>query len=236
MGDLSALFPIENWLKSQVHDVELIGPIAKARAEFAGWTEPEVRAAWDQCEAILRAWMKASGHPTPTYQPRHHIVRAPDGTPTLKASPAPPEVDFVKAVKLAIRQKAPPLLKYLRWLDRTRSLANAKLAALVVLHEAAAGQPERAVEASWLHDLVIARLRPLIDDGIGVRDARRAGGRATAQQKTRKVEAAHAAVATAAQAMLQAGYSRRELASTLQDRFPTMSLRTIRRILQHAGL
>ncbi len=56
MGELGVLIPIEAWLSDPVFDPDLKGPAAKARAEFHGYSEDEVREIWMISNMVNSCW------------------------------------------------------------------------------------------------------------------------------------------------------------------------------------
>ena len=64
MGELGVLIPIKAWLSDPVCDPDLKGPVAKARAEWRGYSEDEVREIWKRLDAVLRG-NKPSKHHSP---------------------------------------------------------------------------------------------------------------------------------------------------------------------------
>src|SRR3990172_6827334 len=68
MSDLGQAFPIENWMTDRVVDPELKYFISRARAEFQGASDVEVKTLWQDFEAVLLEWSAQNGLTCPTHR------------------------------------------------------------------------------------------------------------------------------------------------------------------------
>jgi len=233
MSLIGEMIPLENWLSGDVIDAELQGPIIKARAEFAGQSEAHVRALWQRFETITHDWQTSSGQALPTYRSRYRKVRDTlvyDGPGLGDVKP-----DYLATLRQFARQKHPPLTRYLMSLDKHAPVALLKMFALLILREAADGNPHGALEASGDFDKFYARLRPMTDKGFRIHKGRQLAAKKTTAGKAAGIKGRDQEVLTAAKKLLAERYERREIAGILAGKFH-LSSRTIRRILKTAGI
>jgi hypothetical protein len=233
MNFLGEMIPLENWLSGDVIDLELRGPIAKARAEFAGQSEAHVRALWQRLEIIIHEWQTSSGRALPTYRSQFRKV----GDTLVYDGPGRGDVkpDYLAALRQLARQKHPPLTRYLMSLDKQVPVTFLKMFALLILREAGDGNPRGALAASGEFDKVYVRLRAMTDKGLRIHKGRQLGAKKAAAQKAMDKKDRDQEIVTTAKKLLAANHERREIAGILAGKFH-LSSRTIRRILKTAGI
>jgi hypothetical protein len=235
MSEIGKTFPIEHWLAGYVLDPDLQGPIAKARAEFKGHSEEQVQGLWTELESLLRQRLREENILPPTYIPEFEEVYDPNlGEPVVRRGTRP-VIDWL-AVFLhpAQRTKNRRFLKFLKVLHPDLTIALSKLLALLILHEAANRNPAGALKAARMLDKAHVQLRPLLDDAIKVRQARRAGGAARGKLKKEQASTIRNEVVGEASRLLKAGREPHELATLIAPKVER-SAHTVRRILKASG-
>jgi len=234
MGDIGSLAPVEPWLTGAVVDPDLAGPIAKARAEFGGKSEDEVRRAWAELETVFNQWSTDLDQPYPTYATGYR--RRPDGAlHYLGRGQGERKPDFVVLFQRLASGGYRPLLQFIRHMHSNATIALCKVLALLVLREAGDGNPRGALNAAGLFDRLSATLRPFIDHGLQLQQHRRKGGRTTANKKSATAKHRNAQVAQVAEQYRATSlYSRGQIVESLAQRF-NLSPRTVRRILKEAS-
>ena len=232
MSDLGYLAPIENWLSGHVIDPDLQGPIAKARAEFVGRSEQDVIALWGGLESVIDGWRASSGKALPTYRSKYRkeldklVYEGPD-----RGAVKP---DYLKIFQRLAGEKYPPLLLYVKSLDSNTRVGLLKVFAILILREAADGNPDGALKACALYDKLYTPLRPMVDKFLRIQKGRQIGGKKTAQSKKAEVAKDHQKILEEAKQLRDAGESRGEIVNVLAERHG-LHPRSIRRILRDAG-
>src|SRR5208283_2502193 len=190
------IFPIENWLTEPVLDPDLRGPIDRARAEFKGKTDLEVKELWREFQSVLESCFKSTGRVLPTFKvPFSKSDSEPDRWIYGGGKDQETELtDFVKMFQTIIDlwKKTPdpfrPLSKFIFRLNRDADLAFCKTLALLILKESSNHNPQGVLKAAGLLMIFDSHLRPRIDEAAKLRLDRRKGGRKTAAKKQAKAQ------------------------------------------------
>jgi len=229
VGDIGIVFPVDPWLTGYVVDPDLDGAIAKARAEFSGQQEDNVRALWRGLERIFVDWGKASGHTIPMYQSPYR--RGSDGSLSYDPkAPGDKKPDFVALFQKLSREKHHPLVQFIKGLDQNARVALCKALALLILREAGDGNPAGALRASALYDRLAAGLRPFVDDALRVRKGRRLGAKKGGAARSQGVHGRNKRILERASSLRASGRTASQVLEALEADF-SLSRRQLRRVL-----
>ncbi len=144
----------ENWLGVSAPDPDLQRAIKLAQAEFAGSSVFKMAALWKEFEVLLDTW-RAQGK---AYAPVLHPDSRMSGKPGMRGgrSRGDARPDYVETFFQLANQRFMLLPRFIRSLDRNARRGLIKALALLVLREAAAGNPAGALKASVLFNRVLA--------------------------------------------------------------------------------
>jgi hypothetical protein len=146
--------PAENWLGVSAPDPDLQRAIQLAQAEFAGCSVSKMAALWREFEVLLNSW-RAQGK---AYAPVLHSDTRMTGKPGMQGGRRRGDTrpDYVETFFQLANQRFMLLPRFIRSLDRNVRRGLIKALALLVLREAATGNPAGALKASVLFNRVLA--------------------------------------------------------------------------------
>ena len=232
MDHIGHLVPIENWLSGEVVDPDLVGPVAKARAELVAQSEEGVKALWGRLASVIDGWCATSGEALPTYI---WPFRTNEAGELSYVIPGQGDVrpNFLKIIQRLLREKYPPLVNYFTSLDINPRVGMLKMLAVLILREAADRNPPGALDVSNLYDQIYAKLRPFADEGLRVQRGRKKGGKKTARSRKIDVAQRNQKILLAAKRSRAAGEQRGAIVNDLAEQH-SLDPRSIRRILRDA--
>jgi hypothetical protein len=154
MGKPVKVNPAENWLGVSAPDPDLQRAIQLAQAEFAGCSVFKMTALWEEFEVLLNSWRAQGKAYAPVLHPDARVSRKPGMRGGRRRGNARP--DYVETFFQLANQRFMLLPRFIRSLDRNVRRGLVKALALLVLREAAAGNPAGALKASVLFNRVLA--------------------------------------------------------------------------------
>jgi hypothetical protein len=131
-------------------DPDLQRAIQLAQAEFAGYSVSEMAALWEQFELLLNTWRAQGKAFAPVLHPDSRVPGKPAIRGGRRRGHARP--DYVETFVQLANQRFMLLPRFIRSLNRNVRRGLVKALALLVLREAATGNPAGALRASSLFE------------------------------------------------------------------------------------
>lgn len=217
-------------------DPDLDGPLAKAEAEFADYTEEEVSTLLHVLNDLLNLWATENNY---RHASRQTGLTAMTEWLSPGESPHNIPIDTVTLILEHIpKHPTPAFGDFLTQLADDSSQAHLKLFALLIIREYKAGNDDGVKQAAIAHDQSYRDVRPLIDVGLKTKQSRKYGGKQSAKNRNlNHVAPRRQRVKTIALKLLKNGHSKHDLASTIaQHHIDDISTKTIRTDLQAIGI
>ncbi|MEO8004460.1 MAG: hypothetical protein ABI771_06115 [Betaproteobacteria bacterium] len=144
-------------------DPDLQRAVQKARAQFAGRSDAEMAALWAQFEVLLHTWRaQGKGFAPVLHQDSRMRVKLQKHGGRGDARP-----DYVETFVQLANQRFMLLPRFIRSLNRNVRRGLIKALALLVLREAADGNPAGALRASVLLEKEFAEFSIVTEGGFG---------------------------------------------------------------------
>lgn len=191
--------------------------------------------AWRRTKKFLSQYPQLSGKPMPTYRAAFTIE---DGVVTYRYTDDGKVVGDIKPDYLAtltrfMKLDQERLSKFVMTFHRYQGNAHRRVIALILLHEMRDRNPEGALKASSLFDLISADRKNLADFGLMQRVAKRLGGKkGTLNRRAAKSDRERKALEIAAR-MRESGTPEHDLAGKIA-KVLRVDPRTARRYLYTA--
>ena len=226
----------ENGLREKRYELDLDGPIEKAKAELADYSDHQIRDLLKQLDKILDQWANEYGY---------HRADRRVGT-TVKTEWLPPDdsspLDLpTSSVAVVLQHLIPEKYSPLQQLVERLSpddleLGLAKVLALLILREAVSGDAESVIEAVEAYDGRYAYIRRLADIGFKTERGWKRGGQKGAAARADQVRSRNERIVSLAKQLLDAGHKRRGLAGVIAERMGDVSEKIANRVLRKAGI
>lgn len=223
MSDLGKVRPIENWLNVSALDSDLQQAIEKARVEFAGRSETQITALWREFETMLNTWRAQGEGYAPVLRsnyriPGRHRIRVGRGRGDARP-------DYVATFIQLANQRYVLLPRFIRSLHRNVRFGLVKALALLILREAADGNPEGALRASILFNKASVELRIVMEEGLRVRSSKPAALKPSMKGKKILVEKRDAKMPGQSRARRETGEQPGSVKSGLVSEAPSTARR-----------
>lgn len=250
--------PIRDWLTDDIPDRYLQGPLARARAEFRGATDADVKALWARLESVLRGCSFAANYDAKKKKDIVHdgsqaqqvdlfrlfwlALRYREGQGYYRISWS--FLGVIRRHTLAIREahedpakrklRYQPLLVFLDQLSTDPIVAVGKAMALFVMRELGSQNPEGAVRAATVLSTIDAEWRPRVDEVTKLHQARSDGGKKTALHQGEKTRQRRKGITEAWVKLREAGRPQRERAGIIAKQYG-MTPHAVRRVLKQSA-
>lgn len=142
--------PAKKRARACAADPDLQRAIQLAQAEFAGYSVSEMAALWEQFEILLNTWRAQGKAFAPVLRTDSRVPGKPAISGGRRRGDARP--DYVETFVQLANQRFMLLPRFIRSLNRNVRRGLIKALALLVLREAAAGNPAGALRASGLFE------------------------------------------------------------------------------------